>query len=803
MPKQTTQDNRSDEEIAATNNSRNIAIGATGLAGAAAIGNQVHRQIIGNRLLNMMYQSQEGRKLLTKVGAVADIKDPNFNKKDTPKSVVDKVKERVSTSSGTKSTGQSGGRVGKTNVVSKTKIRQSATDQQIQSEIKRLVNDEIARITETSKKITNPLDASQPADNTVAVEKSMDRKKIETEKTTGRSEVKQARADQPAVIAAAKQEVKKAKERPNPSDTDIQQARDAAVQSRLDLEAAKLGANGGNVGYQADQDAGRVRDAITARMPELVTARRSLIRQYNAAVKALGPKPKTGTSSSSRTALAEWNEKQKQITAMKSQLDTIDQVVTKSGGLAPGYSVPTDDAGGRKIYPSIDEILAGGGRMGNTELAGNVASLIGNQSQNASTPGRYTFGVEPDADVAAAKTGFNNALGNYNTLQNQQKTYDFNINRAENAATAASQPIPPYAQPRMDYPEPGEKFSFEVPVEPSMPFYAQGRDAVDPYANLGIRGDIIPERPFNPAMDRNAIFDTGQFTDWMGKYNAELPSVQPRTAVQDTGNLGRLRAIASSEKFNTDEPNNGLIKRLQKLLGGGVSPSAVTNASNQATIKANNDNAMRAFSGKFGHGPDMNNPEHVKWLEEKGYSKPSLATRDVDGLKSGGLTKITLPDFGWGRRAEAFDAAQKIGLRTGNANPTLIGGKTGRVKGYLGSVAGGVIPLAAGYMWNRAEGAKAEEDAKAQIAKAKVEAPKVKQAFSDNATIQHNAANVVQTMAGLEGSNRINPNALAAKAIQAIEDQGSNKELREFYLKHKADMRSAIITEAKKIMGGK
>lgn len=788
MPKQTKYDDRTDVEKQ-TDAAKGTAMTAGGAAAGAAILNQVQKQIVGNRLLNMMYESQEGKKLLTKIGAAPDVKDPNFNRKK-PKTVIDKVKERLKPTADAKTSGQDGGRVGKAAVISKTKIRQSATDASIQQQIRNIVNEEIARVKAASEKITSPFAAATKSEKTPAVEKSMSRQQIESETRQGRQAVKEQKVGQPERVKEAEVAVDKAKSAPRPGIDEITAAREAAAQALRDFEQTKANAN---VGPLVDQNAGRVREALASKMPLLVSARRSLIRQYNAATKDLGPKPQVGTSSSSRKALAEWNAKNKAITEMKSQLDTLDRVVTKSGGLAPGFEVPTDDMGGRMIYPSIDDVLSGSGRLGNTEFAGNVAGIL-------SSEGKFNPNVPQNPDVMGARSNFNDALGNYNQLQNQAASFEPNLERARSARDMAAAPIPPYAQPREQFN--GGPFSYEVPESSPELFYTSGRDAQDPYANLGARGDIIPERPISPATSRNAIFDTGQFTNWMDQYNAELPQVQPRTAVRDTQNLGRLKAIASNVP---EQEANGLLARLSKLMGGGVSPSAVSNASNQATVKANNDAALLAFSKKFKSGADLNNPEHVKWLQTNGYTDSKLPAIDEESLDGvlGGRKSITLPDLGWKRRAEAFDAATKIGLRTGSVNPELIKGRTGRAKGYAGSIAGGAIPITAGYLWNRAENTKAETDAKAQVAKQTAQKPVVQQQFATNAMIERKAQEAVSLILKGEGGQPVNSTAIRIKTINALRSPGIDPKLAQFYKDNQKDFDSAIETQVRKMVGGK
>lgn len=791
MAKQTKYDDRTDVEKQ-TDTAKGVALTAGGAASAAAIANQVQKQIVGNRLLNMMYQSQEGKKLLTKTGTAPDVKDPNFNKKDQPKpkTAIDKVKERLSPTTETKATGQTGGRVGKSQGISKTQIRKSATDVSIQEQIRKIVNEEIGRVKAASEKITSPLTAATKSEKTPAVEKSMSRQQIESETQQGRQAVKEQKVGQPEKVKEAQVAVDKAKSAPRPGTDEITAAREAAAQALKDFEQTKSNAN---VGPLVDQNAGRVREALASKMPQLVSARRSLIRQYNAAAKDLGPKPQAGTASSSRKALAEWNAKQQALTEMKSQLDTLERVVTKSGGLAPGFEVPTDDMGGRMIYPSIDDVLSGSGRLGNTEFAGNMAGML-------TAAGGFDSNVPQNPDVMGARSSFNDALGNYNQLQNQAASYEPNLERARSARDMVAAPVPPYAQPREQYN--GGPFSYEVPESSPELFYTSGRDAQDPYANLGARGDIIPERPSSPAMSRDAIFDTGQFTNWMDQYNAELPQVQPRTAVRDTQNLGRLKAIASNMP---EQESTGLLARLSKLMGGGVSPSAVSNASSQATIKANNDAALQAFSQTYKRGADLNNPEHVKWLQSNGYTNANLPVTGEESVDSvlGGRKNITLPDLGWNRRAQAFDAATQIGLRTGSLNPELIKGKTSRAKGYAGSIAGGAIPIAAGYLWNRAENDSAEKLAKAQVAKQSAQKPAVQQQFATNAAIERKAAEAVSMMLKAEGGQPVNSTAIRIKTINALRSPGIDAKLAKFYKDNQKDFDSAIETEVRKAMGGK
>ena len=880
MAKQTKYDDRTDVEKQ-TDTAKGVALTAGGAASAAAIANQVQKQIVGNRLLNMMYQSQEGKKLLTKTGTAPDVKDPNFNKKDQPKpkTAIDKIKERLSPTTETKATGQTGGRVGKSQGISKTQIRKSATDVSIQEQIRKIVNEEMARVKTASEKITEPFDAATKTNNNAvleqfkkanpfakfdiskpdiqseafsafnkyhpnvtydnanaqhrrmlesawrketekvdpdlnnpehlkwlknagykesdtptvnqgAVTKSMTRQQIESETQQGRQAVKEQKVGQPEKVKEAQVAVDKAKTAPRPGTDEITAAREAAAQALKDFEQTKSNAN---VGPLVDQNAGRVREALASKMPQLVAARRSLIRQYNAAVKDLGPKPQAGTASSSRKALAEWNAKQQALTEMKSQLDTLERVVTKSGGLAPGFEVPTDDMGGRMIYPSIDDVLSGSGRLGNTEFVGNMTGML-------TAAGRFDSNVPQNPDVMGARSNFNDALGNYNQLQKQAASYEPNLERARSARDIAAAPVPPYAQPREQFN--GGPFSYEVPESSPELFYTSGRDAQDPYANLGARGDIIPERPSSPAMSRDAIFDTGQFTNWMDQYNAELPQVQPRTAVRDTQNLGRLKAIASNMP---DQESTGLLARLSKLIGGGVSPSAVSNASNQATIKANNDAALQAFSQTYKRGADLNNPEHVKWLQSNGYTNPNLPVTGEESVDSvlGGRKNITLPDLGWNRRAQAFDAATQIGLRTGSLNPELIKGKASRAKGYAGSIAGGAIPIAAGYLWNRAENDSAEKAAKAQVAKQTAQRPVVQQQFATNAAIERKAAEAVSMMLKNEGGQPVNPTAIRIKTINALRSPGIDEKLAKFYKDNQKDFDSAIETEVRKALGGK
>lgn len=891
----------------------NAAYGATGAAGLTAIGNQLHRQIIGNRLLQMMYDSQEGRKILKAAGAAPLMKNPDYNKKPEPPKTQGSNKSSTPTAAATPAPAPTTGPQSRTTTLStdpasvKTSteptpavipnpkrtrrvnartVKASATeDPRLREQIQAIVAEEMDRIKAASEKVTKPadaaikanndsvieafkkaspfaeynisnpgtqseafnafnkyhpnvtydnanpqhrkwlesawrkdfgggeapdlsnpehmkwlkaagyMDANAASSNTVPVEKAMNRQQIKVEKEAAAN--KQSGGTTPIdqyKIDTAQQKINTALNPPDQTTIDVN--RSVLGDTWNNLQRAREQAQG-PIAQQVDEAAGSVREHLASKLPAIAAKRRELIRQYNAAVKGLGPKPQAGTSNSSRQALKEWNAKNAAITEMKSQLDLLDQVVTKTGKPAPAKTIDLPD-GGTRFVPSVEDILTGNSGITNNAVAKAIATNLPpttkdpsdpTGSRTISGPQRFEVPVTPDPRVQHNRNEYFDFLGQTNALQQQAANPQRDLEFGQWQLAQAQAPYAPYEQPRELY-RTGVGGAPDLTYEvPGAPFNTGGRD---PYANLGIRANVIPEQA--PPTQSAPLFDTNQFTDWLKRYNTALTGVQPRTTDRELKNLGRLKAVAGARRTIRPDVDTGLLARISKLFGGNVTPSAAANASHMAASEAQNIAAIDAFAKSYPHPgrvpgkplshsamPDMTNPEHVDWLKKHGWTEPSSALEQAADGSRAPIGGIELPQNAWQRKSQAFDAGRELGLKTGNLNPTLIGGKRGRGVGYAASTALGLLPMAGIWGYNKLTEGNVEKEIANEQKQVAATQSKAQAKFVDRAAMEEKAIKIVNKMIKAEGGHALpNRDAMIGKTMDALRST-QNKELKDLY----------------------